>query len=264
MCTSKTLYAGTIDALRTIGREEGLGGMYRGLLPQLALVSNGALQFMLYEEIKAWLAQVRILMILACFFLRGRILRVDYVRRANTGRFGTDWRGVIRSTGQAQRSRRPLCDIGLQGECNSSCVLVSAKLGTCRCCSVISAGVELLCMLMCAVWPSAQVIASTATYPMQVIRTVMQDPSRCVQGLYRASLAKHRCFAYAHDATPGRCDAHCSGRHHGVVSSAKGIYRKAGVRGFYGGLLPNLVRVLPHTLVVFATYEYVRGMSVFV
>jgi hypothetical protein len=49
-----------------------------------------------------------------------------------------------------------------------------------------------------------------------------------------------------------------------VVSSAKGIYRKAGVRGFYGGLLPNLVRVLPHTLVVFATYEYVRGMSVFV
>jgi hypothetical protein len=36
-----------------------VAGLYRGIGPQLALVSNGALQFMLYEECKAWLGLQR-------------------------------------------------------------------------------------------------------------------------------------------------------------------------------------------------------------
>ena len=41
------------DAVRVILREEGLMGFYRGLLPALLLTSHGAVQFAVYEQLKA-------------------------------------------------------------------------------------------------------------------------------------------------------------------------------------------------------------------
>ena len=49
-------YRGMTHALRTIARDEGLAGLYRGLLPALLLVSHGMVQFAVYEELKARLA----------------------------------------------------------------------------------------------------------------------------------------------------------------------------------------------------------------
>ncbi len=43
---------GMFDALRSVVRDEGVMGLYKGLFPSLLLVSHGALQFMCYEEIK--------------------------------------------------------------------------------------------------------------------------------------------------------------------------------------------------------------------
>ena len=45
-------YAGFVDALRTIARAEGIGGLYKGITPSLVLVSHGALQFTAYERLK--------------------------------------------------------------------------------------------------------------------------------------------------------------------------------------------------------------------
>ena len=43
-------YKGLLDAIRRIHAEEGFTGFYRGLLPSLILVSNPAIQFVVYEQ----------------------------------------------------------------------------------------------------------------------------------------------------------------------------------------------------------------------
>eukprot|EP01119_Soliformovum_irregulare_P009489 TRINITY_DN2284_c0_g2_i2.p1 TRINITY_DN2284_c0_g2~~TRINITY_DN2284_c0_g2_i2.p1 ORF type:complete len:255 (+),score=60.39 TRINITY_DN2284_c0_g2_i2:71-766(+) len=45
-------YRGIFDAARTILKEEGWKGFYKGIIPALLGVSHGAMQFMAYEEFK--------------------------------------------------------------------------------------------------------------------------------------------------------------------------------------------------------------------
>jgi solute carrier family 25 folate transporter 32 len=42
------------DGARKIWRQEGLTGLYRGLIPSLFGVSHGVVQFVTYEELKKW------------------------------------------------------------------------------------------------------------------------------------------------------------------------------------------------------------------
>lgn len=50
--TVKKPYAGVIDAVRTIVREEGVLALYKGTVPALALTSHGGVQFVVYEFLK--------------------------------------------------------------------------------------------------------------------------------------------------------------------------------------------------------------------
>ena len=70
----------------------------------------------------------------------------------------------------------------------------------------------------------AKVIAGSTTYPYQVVRARLQ--------MYDAD----RTYKSARD----------------VVGQ---VWRKEGLRGFYKGLAPNLLRVLPSTWVTFLVYE---------
>lgn len=77
----------------------------------------------------------------------------------------------------------------------------------------------------------SKIFAGVLTYPHQLIRARLQtyDPS-----------------AVAHVRGPG------------VIALIKQIWRNEGIVGYYKGLLPNLLRVVPSTCVTFLVYENAR------
>lgn len=72
---------------------------------------------------------------------------------------------------------------------------------------------------------AAKLFANAVTYPYQVLRSRLQN--------------------YDAENQFGR----------GIVGAATRLWREEGVRGFYRGLVPGVVRVLPATWVTFLVYE---------
>lgn len=74
----------------------------------------------------------------------------------------------------------------------------------------------------------AKLVAGTATYPLQVMRARLQH--------------------HLADELFGR----------GIGGVVKKLWREEGFRGFYRGMMPGVVRVLPATWVTFLVYENVK------
>merc|ERR1711978_233255 len=142
------VYKGMMDAFKKIAVNEGLPGLYKGFVPGIWGVSHGAIQFMIYEELKSSYHNYK---------------------------------------------RQP----------------IDTQLGT-------------LEYLTCAA--ISKFIAAVTTYPYQVVRARLQDQQSSYSG---------------------------------ALSCVQTTFRHEGLGGFYKGLVPNLIRVVPATAITFVTYEKV-------
>jgi solute carrier family 25 folate transporter 32 len=151
-------YHGLLDAFRSIVRDEGIGGLYRGIIPALLLTSHGMVQFGVYEALKQ--------------------------RFPTSGSDGVGFGG-----GSADQALR--------------------------------------FFLFGAV---SKAVATSATYPYQVIKSRLQQ--RLVNGapLYE-----------------------------GFFNCVQLIAKNEGLGGFYKGFVANLLRVAPQSAITLLIYETVKN-----
>lgn len=76
----------------------------------------------------------------------------------------------------------------------------------------------------------SKICATVATYPYQVLRSRIQNEGGSTR-IYRA----------------------------GILPTITHIYSREGILGFYKGLAPNMIRVLPGTCITFGVYEALSG-----
>ncbi|KAI9341101.1 mitochondrial carrier domain-containing protein [Obelidium mucronatum] len=161
MCSDRKVDPGAYQTFRegmsSMYRNEGIRGLYRGLVPALFGVSQKSFQFVAYEELKKW--------------------RTARVGGGDLNRLGTlDYMGMA---------------------------------------------------------TVAKLFAMTITYPYQVVRARIQNQRGDAAGVYKTTLGTIRI-----------------------------VYKGEGLWGFYKGIGPNLIRVLPGSVLTFVVYE-VRGVSNF-
>jgi len=83
----------------------------------------------------------------------------------------------------------------------------------------------------------SKIIASTATYPLQVIKSRLQQRSQAAE-LSASGEVKIVKREYA-----------------GVIDCVARIWKREGTRGFFKGCIPNVIRVTPNAAITLVVYE---------
>lgn len=82
-------------------------------------------------------------------------------------------------------------------------------------------------------------VASTTTYPLQVIKSRMQQRSESLEVTSTGELRV------------------VERNYGGLLDTTRKIFQKEGISGFFKGCIPNAIRVAPGAAVTFVVYESV-------
>eukprot|EP00201_Polytomella_parva_P015494 CAMPEP_0175053526 /NCGR_PEP_ID=MMETSP0052_2-20121109/8981_1 /TAXON_ID=51329 ORGANISM="Polytomella parva, Strain SAG 63-3" /NCGR_SAMPLE_ID=MMETSP0052_2 /ASSEMBLY_ACC=CAM_ASM_000194 /LENGTH=333 /DNA_ID=CAMNT_0016318085 /DNA_START=368 /DNA_END=1369 /DNA_ORIENTATION=+ len=241
-------YSGFVNALWRIGKEEGLKGYYRGLAPSLVLQTlHGAVQFAVYEELKK--------------------VGVEWRR---TQRKGTDEEGRGGTIGSA----------ALYYPSSSSSSSSSPPSSSSSSSSSSPAQPKALETTVAAAL--SKLIASVITYPSQVVRARMQQrpPS---MGEYDKGSNTHYYGTQSSDNQNSKIshssnylgNAKSNNDHQPAYKSSNSsslnpystsrgtismMWKHEGIKGFYKGLGPALLRVIPQSAITLVLYEQTLAM----
>lgn len=214
--TQAVLGGGPLQVLRTILRTEGLRALYRGLGVSWVASAHVFIQFPVYELLRARLTTADTPLQLASAAPRVAAMRS--------------------SSGLTMDEGDSLDALGLTPP------IPPTSLGPAAAASAASASAPIGAVLG-PTWPSviaaasiSKIVASVLTYPIDVIRCLLQD---------------------AHTPRPARVGQSGAGllASPGFIATARRVVQTEGVAGLYAGFVSNLLRVLPACSITFVAYE---------